>query len=627
MSDADTDGSEKAGIFRALGGGLHWIAGLMEPVRHLMVNVGVLTGLVVGGPAVYKQVTKTTFVIKDINVPPAISARGLTGDVIAQQILDHISDIGKQAGSKKEKAEISGIDMNTSTPSINLPVGGLNLAGIISELRSLFGFTETKITGEIYVAQAGDASKGIADQYGLRLRIAGQGPIYRTDHPSPDAQSLVDAAAQQIMRHYDPINLGYYYYRKKNFEKVSEITDEVIASGRPTDVPWALMMRGLIARDMGHMEEAVADLREAVTHAPNFMIGHTTLASLLRRAGDLEGAEAEARKAIALSPEKHDGYAALASVLVDRKRHDEALVEMKKGIEFEPKSAPAYFKLGRLHDRMKQPAEAEAAFRMAAALHPTASALIEAAKQAHEVRHDADSMQLLKEATRIEPKNAKAWLALGLEELDQKAYGRATRIFQKAIALDTDTPDTIISIVKALDAQKRLTDADQLLSHAPAKIMHNPIFLLGWSEHLWLEGRKQEATTKAQEAMASDALRAPVAASAARLMEERGDPVNALAAYQKAVLLDPSLEKSLQPTIDRLLQRKVEPVASTSPPSSPAPATQAALPKPVPAPVAATPPPRPAAVHTVPPVVSSLPAVQQPRPIAPKLAQPATIPQ
>ena len=56
MSDADIDGSEKAGIFRALGGGLHWIAGLMEPVRHLMVNVGVLTGLVVGGPAVYKQV-------------------------------------------------------------------------------------------------------------------------------------------------------------------------------------------------------------------------------------------------------------------------------------------------------------------------------------------------------------------------------------------------------------------------------------------------------------------------------------------------------------------------------------------------------------------------------------------
>ena len=117
---------------------------------------GIIAGIVIGGPAVYKLATKPNFVIKDIQVPSDLSDRGFTGDVIAQQILDHIAEIDRIGGSKKEKAAISGFDLESSMPSIQLPVGGFNLNAVVAEVRQLLGVTETKVTGEIYTAVAAD---------------------------------------------------------------------------------------------------------------------------------------------------------------------------------------------------------------------------------------------------------------------------------------------------------------------------------------------------------------------------------------------------------------------------------------------------------------------------------------
>ena len=604
------------GPLHRIGAAFHRVIGLVEPARHIFINLGLLAGILVGGPALYKQVTKSTFVIKDISVPPAVASRGLSGEVIAQQILDHIAEINTQAGSKKEKADITGFESSAAMPSINLPVGGLNLAAIISELRTLFGYAETKVTGEIYIAESGESAKGTTDRYGLRLRIAGQGPLFRSEQPSSNVEPLIDAAAQQIMRRYDPINLGYYYYRKKNFQRASELTDEVLASGNSNDVPWAFMMRGLIARDQGHRTEAAVALREAVARAPNFVLGYVTLAGVLRQNGSLDEAETVARKIIELAPTQHDGHAALAFILAERNKPEEALAAMQQAVDAEPKVSAAHFKAGRLQMRLHKVDDAAKSFKTSISLKPAVAPMLQAAQALHELKRDEESVELLHQATHLEPKNPRAWLALGVEELETKAYGRASRAFQKAIALDIDGAETLVAAAKTLDTHQRVAEAGHLFDHPPPKLVHDPKFLLGWAEHLWVEGHKQDAAAKVREALAAESAKAPDFESAAHLLAAHGETAAAIDAYKHAIVLDPSLERTLQAAVDKLsAQRADVPV--------PAPARPAANATP-PAPV--TPGAPVAAVKPVPPVAAAVSPVLAPAPTAVALPKPATVP-
>ena len=612
------------GVLHRVGSGIHRLFGLLEPIRHLVINLGVLIGILFGGPAVYKLVTRSTFVIKDISVPSQLSGRGYSGEVIAQQILDHIAEIDRQAGSKTEKAEISGFDFDRSMPSINLPVGGFNLAAIVTELRTLFGYTETKVTGEVYVAEPGDAAKNIPAQYGLRLRIAGQAPIFKTDQPSPTIEPLIEGAAQQIMRRYDPINLGYFYYRKRYFQRALAVTDEVLAGGAADNVPWAYTMRGLIARDQGHQADAAINLREAIARAPKFWLSYVTLAGVLRLDGKLEEAEATALKAVELAPDHQDGHTVLALIMMDRGRPEEALKEMQKGVAVDSKDASGHLELGRLLVRLRRFEDALTSFKTSAALKPAAEPLLHAAGVSMDLKREADAIALLLQATHSEPKNPSAWVALGEARLQRNEINRAAQAFKRALALDTVTPVTLLRVAKVQLAHKRLADSERLFAQASAKFSKAPEFLLGWSEQLWATGKKAEAVAKIKEALASDLATAPLFENAGRVLAARGETAEALETYKRAIALDSRFEKILRPLIDKLAAGTPAPTLQPQPVArraDPVPekqaATQVPSPKPATPPVAQAAPrvPVPALARPATPPVAAQPAPKSPAPV------------
>ncbi len=224
-------------------------AGIFEPLRILVVNTLVIVAVFVGGYAIYKLAAKTSFVVKDVSVPPALQEQGITGNVIAQQILDHISEIDAAAGSRKQKAAISGLDFQSTMPTINLPIGGFNIGTIVSEVRRLLGYTETVITGEVFIEEPKD--KDQPAKYGLRLRIAGEGPIYKSD----------DARARRAAVDRGGGRTGHAQVRSDQ-PRLFLLPPEGLRQGRgdrrlrarerdADNYPWAYTMRGLIARDRG----------------------------------------------------------------------------------------------------------------------------------------------------------------------------------------------------------------------------------------------------------------------------------------------------------------------------------------------------------------------------------------
>ena len=541
----------KRNIIKQCSDGIAWAYGLFEPLRKTIVNLGIIGGVIFGAPALYKIVIKAPFVIKDIAVPGSLSDRGFTGDVLAQQILDRISDIDAEAGSKKVKADISGFDLESTMPSITLPVGGFNIGSIISELRTLFGIHETKVTGEVYVAATDD--KG--PLYGIRLRINGVGPIMRTEKGTADIQSLIDAAAQTVMRRYDPINLGYYFYRKKDFKRAYEMTEQALADPSPDNDPWAYTMRGLIARDEGRFDDAASAMKEAINRSPTFWMGYVNLAGLLRLDGKLDEAEAAARKAVDLAPKEQESHSALALVLMDQGKKDEALSEMKKGVDADPKDPSGHLEFGRLLARLEKYQDALSAFETSAALNPNSEPLLQAADVSKNLKNDSAVLSYVRQATDAEPQNARAWLALGETLLARGQFPKAAQAFDKAIEVDDAPPSALVRAANSYAAQKRLADAEALFVKNAKGFDKNQDFQIGWSEVLWIEGKKADAAAKLKQVIEDGESPPKVFESGGRILEARSEIAEAIAAYQKAMGLDPRMQDVLRPHIEQLAAR------------------------------------------------------------------------
>ncbi len=534
------------------------LAGIFEPLRVLVVNASVILAVVVGGFTIYKLAAKTSFVVKDISVPASLQQQGITGNVIAQQILDHIAEVSAAAGSRKQKAEISGLDFQSRMPTINLPVGGLNIGAIVSEVRRLLGYTETVITGEIFVEESED--KDNPTKYGLRLRIAGEGPIYKSEAPEPEVRRLIEAAAERIMHKFDPINLGYFYYRQKDYDKAEETADLALALPSAENYPWAYTMRGLVARDRGKYGEAARNFRQVVALDPNFGMGYVNLSGILRLDGQLDAAETAARKAIELMPKQHEGYAALAHVLLDRGDHDKALAEMDKGVAADPQEAQSHLLQGKLRHRLERYEEAIEAFQTSAKLRPAAAPLIGAADSSQQLKRQEEALAFLQRATQAEPKSVDAWLALGLATRQLRDWKSAEEACGKALELAPNSPVPVIELAGLYAAQKRFGAAEALYAKRARHFRHNPQFLMGWSRLYFDQGKKDEAKSKLLEAQVEAMFDPKTLEGVARELEARGDLGEAIAAYQKIIGIDPKMAETLTPQIDKLSAR-LEPKA------------------------------------------------------------------
>ena len=537
-----------------------WLVGAFEPARKLIVNVGIIAGVAIGGPAVYKLATKPNFVIKDIQVPGALSDRGYTGDVVAQQILDHISEIDRIGGSKKEKAAISGFDLDSSMPSIQLPVGGFNLNAVVGEVRQLLGVTETKLTGDIYISVPGDDDKKIPAQYGVRQRLDGKRQLLKGTPPGATGESRTEDAAARTRPPGDPINLGYYFYKLKRYDKAYDTTVTALSDPSDANDPWAYSMRGLIARDQGKFSEAIANIKLAIQKDPKFWMGYVNLSDSYRLMGDLPQAETAARKAVALAPNEQEGHAALALVLLDQGKRDEAIAEAKTGIAADPKDAGGHLTLGRILHKLQRYEEALASFSTSAELSESAEPLINAAGSTKSLKRDDDAYALLKRGTETDPQILDAWNGYGTAALERGDVKAATAAFNKIVAL---APRSALGPLKLASIPLKQKRPDQALAvfekFAASGLKNDPDFLVGWSETLWSLGKKPEAQQKLLAAEDAAGTNVDLHDRIARSLEAAGEIPQAIEVYRRAITLDPKLENLFAAHIARLSARLATP--------------------------------------------------------------------
>lgn len=479
MSDQTDTGQNAGGATQAnrtTSGKRHWPdwAALLETVKRVAFNVVIIAAIAVGVPVFVKVVTTRSVVISDIAVPSAASDRGLTRDVIARRILDQLHEIRIDARAKKEQEAITGSSTVSQLPDIQLPVGGINLGSAISQIRHFLGYADTKISGEIVTEPAGD-DKGNAPTYTLRLRMAGHGVVYHSATPSANIDSLIDEAAIEVMHRFDPINLGYYLYRKQDYANAYRMTETALANDSPGDDGWAFNMRGLILRDQGHCRDAIAQFREAIRREPTFAVAYDNLSQVLRLTGDLEAAAKVAAQSIALAPKNRRGYSNLALVFVDQGKLAEALELMQKAVQEEPRNSRAHFDLGVVLHTLERFDDAAAAFRKSAEIEPDyAAAYSNLSVVLHRAGKYEDARAEAQKAADVNPRSPVPWNLLGLYALDRKDYPHAVTNFQKAITLDKAFVEGYVNLGIALAEEKKFAASTAAFQKA-AQLRPGPI--------------------------------------------------------------------------------------------------------------------------------------------------------
>ena len=103
---------------------------------------------------------------------------------------------------------------------------------------------------------------------------------------------------------------------------------------------------GIVLRDQGETDQAIAHYRQAVALRPSYAEASCNLANALLSKDDLDGAIARYSACLALSPNQAEAQYDLASALLRKGRTDEAIAHYKKVLELRPDSADAHANLG-----------------------------------------------------------------------------------------------------------------------------------------------------------------------------------------------------------------------------------------------------------------------------------------
>ena len=128
--------------------------------------------------------------------------------------------------------------------------------------------------------------------------------------------------------------------------------------------------RGFAFEGKGHVDDAIAEYRKAITSDPDYAEPHYGLGIALQGKGQLDEAIAEYRKVITLKPDAAEAHNNLGAALAGQGHLDEAIAEYRKVITLKPDDARAHNNLGLAFESKGLLDEAIAEYRQAIASNP-----------------------------------------------------------------------------------------------------------------------------------------------------------------------------------------------------------------------------------------------------------------
>src|SRR5580692_10194302 len=174
---------------------------------------------------------------------------------------------------------------------------------------------------------------------------------------SPGCQQLAQQAlAKQPDFKEAMVVIARDYYRghrwdlaKYALQAILDGADDGSIPPRDKDNPEALLMRGLIERDMGQRKEAIADFEKAISKRPDLFEAYVSLGEMKLEAGNATEAQTPLEKAVKYAPNVAIAHLDLGDCYRLLGRPGDAKSELDKALTMDSTLAGVHYDLGLLY--------------------------------------------------------------------------------------------------------------------------------------------------------------------------------------------------------------------------------------------------------------------------------------
>jgi tetratricopeptide (TPR) repeat protein len=258
-----------------------WL-GVFLRLATLCVGIAAATGVAL---MVWDAAHSNGLLIEPFSVPPDMAQKGLTGQVVASQVLDQLTTM--QAATLSFRPTRSYANNWGKDIKVEIPETGVSIGEFQRFLRLWLG-NDIHISGEVWRTDSGIA---------ISARTSGERGETIAGPPS-DFDALVQKAAEHVYAQTQPYRYANYIRGQRRLDEARAIFQRLTASGSPEEQGWAWQGISTLPGAAGSSDSETAQaLRKAVAVYPDYTLGHVSLATAEHFMGHNEVALAEERVA------------------------------------------------------------------------------------------------------------------------------------------------------------------------------------------------------------------------------------------------------------------------------------------------------------------------------------------
>lgn len=322
------------------------------------------------------------------------------------------------------------------------------------------------------------------------------------------------------------IEMAGQLYSRRQYAQAERVCRQIIAA-RPGNAD-AHNILGVSLAALGHVDEAIAELRRAIrinAQAANY---HANLGEIQRQAGRLDDAVRSIEEAIKLEPNNAQALNNLGIIQYERRQFPEAVASYRRALELQPTMSEAlnnlgnalrmigeaddaliayqdalthravypevYNNLGTLLQQDRRVEEAEHALRKAIQQNPQ---YIEAHNNLAQLlwaeKKEVDALRVLGDALKFAPKNVQTLLLTARIQLRRNNLEAAEQAARLALREEAENAEALIILGQVLHETDRYEEALEVLDRALKKAPENPEALNFYGVALKSVGRLDEA--------------------------------------------------------------------------------------------------------------------------------------
>ena len=225
--------------------------------------------------AIWTAAHDDSLIIDVFKVPSDLAAKGLTGDVVASQLLDQLTHI--QADTDSSRAPSSYSSNWGNDIKVQIPNTGVSISDAYRYLVGWLGH-QTHISGEIFRTDKG---------YALTVRVTGTAGI-RFEGKESGLDSLIARAAENVYSQTQPFRYAIYLASHNRTVERERALRKLALDGSASDRPWAYTTWAYSAQNIDDMREALRRARIAVALSPDLPLARNNLAFMEADVGDDE---------------------------------------------------------------------------------------------------------------------------------------------------------------------------------------------------------------------------------------------------------------------------------------------------------------------------------------------------